>query len=452
MNQRKNHKNKSSLQQKPLLITLLSFIVLMSAGFGSYVLVAGDSSDTEIRNEEFLGKSYAGFVADETFGEEQPIVQEAVGSVEDARPAPVEQVVEPVETVVANVQPEEVKEVEETNSEEAVEIPIEVPEPDLSLMVANAKTHVYTIYTDLERGSGFLFNEQGDILTNAHVVKDASYITVKNSNGQEFNGKIIGISSTEDIALVRVAELAGKQPLAMEQAPVEAGTKVFAIGSPNNISNTSSEGEITATGMSFADGYQYNNLYEMNAKISKGSSGGPLIDAGTERILGINSIILADQPEIGYAIPIYTVLPQLNDWVRNPIVYDDWEEVLQTVEDAFFDEQLLKDFVKAYYELIPYTFNDPSLDYHERFLLPGSPGETAGKAFVEENMSPSRTFEAVSPEAGSVTIGEDQSTVQANATFTYHDAETDEVLTIEHSGTFTIVIDEYGDYQITNIE
>src|SRR5690606_27750550 len=107
-----------------------------------------------------------------------------------------------------------------------------------------------------------------------------------------FNGRIIGISDTADIALVRVEDMAGKQPLPIELEKASVGTKVFAIGSPENISNTSTEGEITATDKSFVDGYHYDDLYEMTANIKRGSSGGPLISADTGNVLGINSIIL----------------------------------------------------------------------------------------------------------------------------------------------------------------
>ena len=137
---------------------------------------------------------------------------------------------------------EEIEPAAEDNKTAAVE-----DEQSRASMIANAKTHVYTLYTDLEQGSGFLINTEGDILTNAHVVLDASYITVKNSDGQEFNGNIIGMSETQDLAIVRVDELAGKEPLEIEMEPVDIGTPVVAIGSPNDQSNTATTGEITAT-------------------------------------------------------------------------------------------------------------------------------------------------------------------------------------------------------------
>lgn len=93
---------------------------------------------------------------------------------------------------------------------EQTDSPVDTAAQEKAVMTANAKTHVYTIYTDFEQGSGFLFNNKGDILTNAHVVRDATFISLVNSDGQEFAGKVIGMSLDEDLALVRVEELAGK--------------------------------------------------------------------------------------------------------------------------------------------------------------------------------------------------------------------------------------------------
>lgn len=347
----------------------------------------------------------------------------------------------------------ETKEKVATISEEKVETEVPVaPEQDLSLIIANAKAHVYTINTDLEQGSGFLFNTKGDILTNAHVAKDASYVTLTNSDGQQFNGEVIGISDKVDIALIRVHELAGKQPMELEVSKVPVGTEVFALGSPENIANTSTEGKILSTGKSFYDDYQYDNLYEMDALIKKGSSGGPLIDAKTERILGINSIYLLDNPNIAYAIPIYTVIGQVNEWAANPIIDSSWSENHQPIEDAYFEEELLDGFIRSYYELIPYSLNDQDLDYYTTYLLSGSKGETEGKKIIEEYRETRRVFDAVEPEIINIDIGEGDATVEAKSVFTYHDKESDEVHTIEHHLVYTVIIDEYGDYKIKDIE
>ncbi|MGI2327683.1 S1C family serine protease [Planococcus sp. YIM B11945] len=444
MNKRVKNKKEYAQARNRKLMTVWSLVLLIAIAFGGYFLVATPDSSAELisKHEKFAGKTYAGFdIASEDITLTKEPEAPVVGTVEDVR----EKVEEPVE-VPEEITEEKIEDVTESAA------PVEAPEKDKELMITNAKTFVYTIYTDLEQGSGFLYNTKGDILTNAHVVKDASYITLKNSAGQEFNGQVIGISEKTDVALVRVEELAGKEPMKMEMSKVDSGTKVFALGSPNNVSNTATEGEITATGKSFTDDYTYSDLYEMNALIKKGSSGGPLIDADTERILGINSIILEENPKIGYAIPIYTVADQLNKWVNDPITYEEEEVVLPDVKDAYFSKDILSDFIKGYYELLPYSLNDKGLEYYRSYLLPGSQGEQEGIKLVDEYGVEGRVFDVVETAIQNVNIAEKEATVEAEAVFTYHDPKTKKITAITHQKVYTVVIDEYGDYQIKTIE
>lgn len=340
--------------------------------------------------------------------------------------------------------------VTETEPEQA-KSPVDTAAQEKAVMIANAKTHVYTIYTDFEQGSGFLFNDQGDILTNAHVVKDATFISLVNSDGQEFAGKVIGISVDEDLALVRVEDLAGKEPLEQELSPVEAGTPVIAIGSPENAANTATEGEITQTGVDFSEVFVYEDLYEMTALIKRGSSGGPLIDATTGKVLGVNSVMLEDNPEIGYAIPLYTKMELLDGWAANPQPLPEDQLVEPSVRGAYFDEALLSSFVEAYYDLLPYSMNDPELNYYSSYLVPGSQAVGAVDSVIEEYSEAGRIFDSVVPEITSVGIEGDAAYVEAGAVFHYHEAD-GETGTFDHRRRYTIVIDEYGDYQIENVE
>lgn len=342
---------------------------------------------------------------------------------------------------------------EEAQPEAPAETSEETPEAEteLSSMIANAKTHVYTLYTDLEQGSGFLINTEGDILTNAHVVLDASYITVKNSDGQEFNGRVIGMSDTQDLAIVRVDELAGKEPLEIEMEPVDIGTPVVAIGSPNDQSNTATTGEITGTDLDFLDQFEYTGLYEMSAEIAQGSSGGPLIAADTGKILGINSIILEEKPGSGYTIPLYTVWDQLTEWVENPIPAEEQEVVLQDVKDAYFADDLLANFISSYYELIPYSLNDADSSFYLSSILPGSEAEQEATELIREHAEQDRIYGAVQTTVTSIEVKGDSATVEAEAEFTYHEEESGDTSTVSHEGIYTVVIDEYGDYQIEDI-
>ncbi len=331
------------------------------------------------------------------------------------------------------------------------ESPVDTTAQEKAVMVANAKTHVYTIYTDFEQGSGFLFNNQGDILTNAHVVRDASFISVVNSDGQEFGGKVIGISIDEDLALVRVEDLAGKEPLEQELQPVEAGIPVIAIGSPENAPNTATEGEITQTDVDFSEVFVYDDLYEMTAQIKQGSSGGPLIDATTGKVLGVNSVMLEDNPQIGYAIPLYTTMDLLKSWAANPQPLPDDQLVEPAIRGAYFDTALLSSFIEAYYDLLPYSMNDSELNYYSSYLVPDSQAVEAVDTVIHEYMEEGRVFDSVTPDVVSVEIEGDKAYVEAGAVFNYHEAN-GETGTIDHRRRYTIIIDSYGDYQIEYVE
>ena len=205
----------------------------------------------------------------------------------------------------------------ETTNE--AETNVVMPKEDKETIVANAITKTYTIYATGEQGSGFLINTKGDIVTNAHVTEltgtgNTADVVVENSQGQEFNGRVIGIDDTTDVSVIRVPDLAGKNPMVIDTAQAVVGTEVVAIGSPNMHSNTTTTGKITSVGANFTDGYAYRNLYEITAKLEAGSSGGPLINKATGNVIGINSIILTDHPEIGYSIPMANVMDLVNKW------------------------------------------------------------------------------------------------------------------------------------------
>ncbi|MBK3494801.1 trypsin-like peptidase domain-containing protein [Viridibacillus sp. YIM B01967] len=338
-----------------------------------------------------------------------------------------------------------------TTNEDSTDITM--PKNDTSAIIANAKTQVYTVYTDLQQGSGFLFNRKGDIITNAHVVKDASYVFVSNEHGQEFQGQVIGISEKTDIALIRVPGLQGKDPLVLDTAKVNVKTPVIAIGSPNNKGGTSTEGEISSIGASFTDEYTYSNLYEITARLDRGSSGGPLVNARTGNVIGINSIILTDQPEIGYAIPVYSIMQLISQWANKEVeIKLDDDEDYDHKKDAYLDKKLIKDYIDGYYELFPYAIKDKNKNYYETYLLPNSSAATTAKELIADYSSKDKKYQDLKYTVGTVNIHDEYATANVNSIYTYKDAKTGVQRTIKQSIQYTIVIDDYGDYQITKID
>jgi len=196
---------------------------------------------------------------------------------------------------------------------------------------------------DGTQGSGFLYNLQGDFITNAHVVSGAKHVTVKLSDARELQGDVIGISQDIDVAVVRVAEFAGTEPLQMVRSEkAEIGDEVMAIGSPLGFQNTVTTGIISGLDRSFEiEPYRYKDLYQISAPIAQGNSGGPLVVKGTGEVIGINTAGI-QEGSIGFSIPISKVLPLAEGWSQNPmeelpnLTYID--DAGTTQEEASIDE------------------------------------------------------------------------------------------------------------------
>ncbi|UQW97985.1 S1C family serine protease [Rummeliibacillus sp. G93] len=329
-----------------------------------------------------------------------------------------------------------------------------MPKNDTSAIIANAKTQVYTIVTDLQQGSGFLFNKKGDIITNAHVAKDASYVLVSNEHGQEFQGQVIGISKKTDVALIRVPELEGKDPLVLDTAPARLNTPVIAIGSPNNKGGTSTEGKITNIGAEFTDEYTYSGLYEMTARLHPGSSGGPLINAETGNVIGINSIILTDQPEIGYAIPIKQIMNLITGWSNKDVEIDidnDQDFDNDHRDEAYLGKDLIKDYIDSFYDLVPLAIKDPvKRPSYESYILPGSTAQNAASKMLETYTADGRKYKDLKHSIGNIQITDDYATAEVDSTFTYVDKNKQEHQ-LKEKIIYKIVIDDYADYQFKEI-
>ena len=168
-------------------------------------------------------------------------------------------------------------------------------------------------------GSGFIYNDQGDIVTNAHVVENATGIKVKASDGSLCSGKLIGINPAKDIALIRAEGLAGREPLSVDaDAKIDIGDEVIAFGSPLGLDNTVTTGIISGLDRDFKiDDTNYKGLYQISAPITHGNSGGPLVLKTNGKVIGINSAG-RDEGNIGFSIPIGQVLGMLENWSLHP--------------------------------------------------------------------------------------------------------------------------------------
>jgi S1-C subfamily serine protease len=159
-------------------------------------------------------------------------------------------------------------------------------------------------------GSGVIFDSNGWILTNRHVVAGSTTVTVELKDGTEFTGTVYGIDTLTDLAIVKI-DATGLTAAEMGDSDgLRVGQLVVAIGSPlGTFSNTVTSGIVSAKGRTIqTEGSQLNNLIQTDAAINPGNSGGPLLDA-TSAVVGINTAIARDSTGIGFSIPINLAKP-----------------------------------------------------------------------------------------------------------------------------------------------
>jgi S1-C subfamily serine protease len=157
------------------------------------------------------------------------------------------------------------------------------------------------------QGSGFIIDRAGIILTNAHVVDKADKVTIALKDGRSFEGKVQGIDTVTDLAVVKVTG-AKDLPVATlgDSGIIKVGDWAIAVGNPLGLDNTVTLGIIsTLKRSSAAVGMTDKRLdfIQTDAAINPGNSGGPLLNAQGE-VIGINTAIRADAMGIGFAIPI----------------------------------------------------------------------------------------------------------------------------------------------------
>ncbi|QOS76950.1 trypsin-like peptidase domain-containing protein [Paenibacillus sp. JNUCC31] len=186
-------------------------------------------------------------------------------------------------------------------------------------IIEESQKKVVTIESSSGLGSGFLYNDQGDIVTNAHVVEGSKEVIVRTLSHEEYKGTVIGMGEETDVAIVRVPDLKKVKPLSIAKSKAEIGDEILALGSPLGLENTVTTGIISGVGRSFEIApYMYSNLYQISAPITHGNSGGPLISAETGEVLGINSAVVEQEGGIGFSIPMTSVLKQVQAWSKNP--------------------------------------------------------------------------------------------------------------------------------------
>lgn len=201
--------------------------------------------------------------------------------------------------------------------------------------VVNIYTHIVDNSSQngvrLNLGSGVIMTENGYILTNNHVIKEGYQIEIYLQNGQRFNADVVGFDVLTDLAVLKID--AEKLPTIAQnpRREVRIGDVVLAIGNPYNLGQSVTQGIVSAKGRNTLSDRTRQNLIQIDAPISKGNSGGALINTAGE-LIGINTISLKNSGEIkelslsggdsiaeglNFAIPIHQAVEVMNKIIRD---------------------------------------------------------------------------------------------------------------------------------------
>jgi S1-C subfamily serine protease len=162
-------------------------------------------------------------------------------------------------------------------------------------------------------GSGFVWDREGRIVTNYHVIGDASRIEVTLGDGSVFKGIMVGAAPDKDIAVLQIAAPPEKlKPIPMgDSQSLQVGQKVFAIGNPFGLDHTITSGIVSALDreITAVTGRSIQGVIQTDAAINPGNSGGPLLDSAG-RLIGVNTAIYSPSgvsAGIGFAVPVDVV-------------------------------------------------------------------------------------------------------------------------------------------------
>lgn len=157
-------------------------------------------------------------------------------------------------------------------------------------------------------GSGFIVSEDGQVLTNAHVVEGADTVQVTLKDGRSFEGRVLGADPVTDVAVIDI-EANDLPVVRVNENELRPGETAIAIGNPLGLDNTVTVGIISATGRTSGQvgiSDKRVDFIQTDAAINPGNSGGPLLNARGE-VVGMNTAIISGAQGLGFAIPMEAV-------------------------------------------------------------------------------------------------------------------------------------------------
>ena len=185
------------------------------------------------------------------------------------------------------------------------------------------KRSVVLVETNIGLGSGFVYDQEGHIVTNYHVIEDATTIQVTFLDGNITEATKVGEDPYSDIAIIKVnPDVTVLYPVVLgNSSNLIVGEPIAAIGNPFGLSDTITAGIVSALqrDLTAPGNYRIVDVIQIDAAINPGNSGGPLVNL-LGQVVGINTAIIAEEEErtflgVGFAIPSDTITREINDLI-----------------------------------------------------------------------------------------------------------------------------------------
>jgi S1-C subfamily serine protease len=169
-------------------------------------------------------------------------------------------------------------------------------------------------------GSGFVYDTEGHIVTNVHVIEEGDRFTVTLADGSQYDAEVVGVAGDKDVAVIRIKTDASRLvPVTLGSSKnLVVGQRVLAVGNPFGLDHSLTVGVVSALGreLTSPSGRRIRDVIQTDAAINPGNSGGPLLDS-SGRVIGMNTAIYSPSGAsagIGFAVPVDTIarlVPQL---------------------------------------------------------------------------------------------------------------------------------------------
>jgi S1-C subfamily serine protease len=192
------------------------------------------------------------------------------------------------------------------------------------------KDSVVLIQTNLGLGSGFVYDTEGHIITNHHVIEDAETIEVTFLDGNITSAKVVGMDIYSDVAVIKIdSQVTKLQPVVIgASSDLVVGEAVAAMGNPFGLSDTLTVGIVSALEreMEAAEKYVIIDVIQIDAAINPGNSGGPLVNSKGQ-VVGVNTAIQSETGTftgIGFAIPSDTVKREIDEMIETGSYKHPW--------------------------------------------------------------------------------------------------------------------------------